>query len=318
LGFHPTSTCGVFGAAVTAAKLLRLSEEQMLSAVGIAGSMAAGSLEFLADGTWTKRLHPGLAAQNGILAANLAAEGFQGPATILEGRDGFLWAYSRKAKPELVTQDLGQNFEIMRTSIKPHACCRYMQAPIDGLIDLATAHDIYPEQVARIEVAVLEAGWPLVCEPRKRKYSPSNVVDAQFSMPFGAAVALTDRAAGLDQFTGDSFHSPQIKTLMGKVVLQKDKRIEKNFPEEWPAIVEVYLTNGKKFKKRVRYPKGDPENPLTWQELSAKFESLASRVFPKTRCGQIINSVRDMNSSTALRDIWKLAAGSNSLSQPAN
>ena len=318
LGFHPTSTCGVFGAAVTAAKLLRLSEEQMLSAVGIAGSMAAGSLEFLADGTWTKRLHPGLAAQNGILAANLAAEGFQGPATILEGRDGFLWAYSRKAKPELVTQDLGQNFEIMRTSIKPHACCRYMQAPIDGLIDLATAHDIYPEQVARIEVAVLEAGWPLVCEPRKRKYSPSNVVDAQFSMPFGAAVALTDRAAGLDQFTGDSFHSPQIKTLMGKVVLQKDRRIEKNFPEEWPAIVEVYLTNGKKFKKRVRYPKGDPENPLTWQELSAKFESLASRVFPKTRCGQIINSVRDMNSSTALRDIWKLAAGSNSLSQPAN
>ncbi len=98
LGFHPTSTCGVFGAAVTAAKLLRLSEEQMLSAVGIAGSMAAGSLEFLADGTWTKRLHPGLAAQNGILAANLAAEGFKGPATILEGRDGFLSGYSQKAE----------------------------------------------------------------------------------------------------------------------------------------------------------------------------------------------------------------------------
>src|ERR1700687_2511358 len=187
LGFHPTSTCGVFGAAVTAAKLLRLSEKQMLSAVGIAGSMAAGSLEFLADGTWTKRLHPGLAAQNGILAANLAAEGFKGPATILEGRGGFLWAYSRKAKPDLVTQDLGQDFEIMRTSIKPHACCRYMQAPIDGLIELATEHDIFPEQIARVEVAVLKAGWPLVCEPRKRKYAPGNIVDAQFSMPYGAA-----------------------------------------------------------------------------------------------------------------------------------
>jgi 2-methylcitrate dehydratase PrpD len=318
LGFHPTSTCGVFGAAVTAAKLLRLSEEQMLSAVGIAGSMAAGSLEFLADGTWTKRLNPGLAAQNGILAAKLAAEGFRGPATILEGRDGFLWAYSRKSKPELVTQDLGEVFEIMRTSVKPHACCRYMQAPIDGLIELATAHDIYPDQVARIEVAVLEAGWPLVCEPRKRKYSPTNVVDAQFSMPYGAAVALTDRAAGLDQFAGDSFHSPQIKSLMGKVVLQKDKRIEKNFPEEWPAIVQIRLTNGKHFEKRIRFPKGDPENPLTWQELSAKLHSLASRVFPKIRCGQIINSVKGMNSSAALRDIWKLAARSNSLSVPGN
>ena len=318
LGFHPTSTCGVFGAAVTAAKLLRLSEEQMLSAVGIAGSMAAGSLEFLADGTWTKRLHPGLAAQNGILAAKLAAEGFQGPTTILEGRDGFLWAYSRKPKPELVTQDLGKDFEILRTSIKPHACCRYMQAPIDGLIELATEHDIHPEQVERIEVAVLEAGWPLVCEPRKRKYSPSNVVDAQFSMPYGAAVALTDRAAGLDQFTGESFHSPQIKSLMGKVVLQKDNRIEKNFPEEWPAIVQVHLTNGKQFEKYVRFPKGDPENPLTWQELSTKFQSLATRVFPKTRCEEIINSVKDMNSSTELRDIWKLTARSKSLSQPAN
>jgi 2-methylcitrate dehydratase PrpD len=280
--------------------------------------MAAGSLEFLAEGTWTKRLHPGLAAQNGILAANLAAEGFRGPATILEGRDGFLWAYSRKAKPELVTQDLGQNFEIMRTSIKPHACCRYMQASIDGLIDLATVHDIAPEQVARIEVAVLEAGWSLVCEPRGQKYAPSNVVDAQFSMPFGAAIALANRSAGLDEFTDENFHSPRIKTLMGKVVLQKDNRIEKNFPEEWPAIVQVHLTNGKQFEKHIRYPKGDPENSLSWQELAAKFHSLATRVFPKTRCNQITNLVKDMKPSTILREIWNLTARPASFSQPAN
>jgi 2-methylcitrate dehydratase PrpD len=318
LGFHPTATCGVFGAAVTASKLLRLSEEQMLSAVGIAGSMAGGSLEFLADGTWTKRLHPGLAAQNGILAAKLAAEGFLAPATILEGRDGFLWAYSRKAKPELVTQDLGQDYEIMRTSVKPHACCRYMQSSIDALIALATEHDIYPEQVERIEVAVLQAGWSLVCEPRKRKYLPTNVVDAQFSMPYGAAVALTDRAAGLDQFSGESFLSPQIKKLMGKVVLQTDRHIEKNFPEEWPARVQVYLTNGKQFKKNVRFPKGDPGNPLSWKELSAKFHSLATRVFPKTHCDQIIHAVKNMNRSTELRDTWELITGTNSLTRPAN
>jgi 2-methylcitrate dehydratase PrpD len=318
LGFHPTSTCGVFGAAVTAANLLRLSEEQMLSAVGIAGSMAAGSLEFLADGTWTKRLHPGLAAQNGILAAKLAAEGFRAPATILEGRDGFLWAYSRKPKPERITEDLGEHFEIMRTSVKPHACCRYMQSSIDALIELATEHDIHPDQVERIEVAVLKAGWPLVCEPRKRKYSPSNVVDAQFSMPFGAAVALSDRAAGLDQFTSDRFHSPQIKSLMGKVVLRTDKRIEENFPEEWPARVEVHLRNGKELKKKIRFPKGDPENPMTWEELSAKFHSLASRMLPKTRCEEIVNSIEDLKQATALQEIWKLLGSTKSLSQPAN
>ena len=317
LGFHPTSTCGVFGAAVTAAKLLRLSEEQMLSAMGIAGSMAAGSLEFLTDGTWTKRLHPGLAAQNGILAAKLAAEGFQGPTTIFEGRDGFLQAYSRKSKPDLVTKDLGKDFEILRTSIKPHACCRYMQSPIDGLIELAVKHDIHPEQIASVEVAVLEAGWPLVCLPRKRKYAPTNVVDAQFSMPYGAAVALTYRAAGLDQFTDENFHSPQIKGLMGIVVLQKDKRIEKNFPEEWPAIVQIHLKTGKHFEKRIRYPKGDSENPLTWPELSAKFHSLAARVIPTTSCDQIITAVRQMKSPADLRKIWKLAASPIALSAPA-
>jgi 2-methylcitrate dehydratase PrpD len=318
LGFHPTSTCGVFGAAVTASKLLRLSEEQMLSAVGIAGSMAAGSLEFLAEGSWTKRLHPGLAAQNGILAAKLAAEGFRGPATILEGRDGFLSAYSRDAKPELVTQNLGNDFEIMRTSVKPHACCRYMQAPIDGLIELATEHDIQPEQIARVEVAVLEAGWPLVCQPQKRKYTPENIVDAQFSMPYGAAVALIDRAAGLDQFTGERFHEPQIKRLVGKVVLEKDPRIEKNFPVEWPAFVKVHMASGTSFEKYVRYPKGDPENPMTWQELSAKFHSLAARVISKSDCEQLVQSIKDMNSPADLRNIWRLAARRESLSLPAN
>jgi 2-methylcitrate dehydratase PrpD len=309
LGFHPTSTCGVFGAAVSAGKLLGLSEEQMLSAVGIAGSMAAGSLEFLADGTWTKRLHPGLASQNGILAAKLAAAGFRGPASIIEGRDGFLSAYSRNPKPELVIQDLGLDFAILRTSIKPHACCRYMQAPIDGLIELAIAHDIHPEEVARVEVAVLEAGWPLVCEPRERKYSPSNIVDAQFSMPFGAAVALMYRDAGLDQFTVANLQSPELRSLMSKVILKKDIRIEQNFPAEWPAHVQVRLVTGEIFEKAVRSPKGDPENPLRWPELSAKFQSLATRVIPQNRCEQISDMVQGMNQTAILRDIWSLTAG---------
>jgi 2-methylcitrate dehydratase PrpD len=309
LGFHPTSTCGVFGAAVTAARLLNLSEEQMLSAVGIAGSMSAGSLEFLADSAWTKRLHPGLAAQNGILAAKLAAEGFRGPATILEGRDGFLSSYSRKSKPELVTRDLGKDFEILRTSVKPHACCRYMQAPIDGLVDLATKHDIRPEKIARVEVAVLEAGWSLVYEPQARKYAPVTAVDAQFSMPFGAAVALSYRKAGLEQFSAANFRSPQIRSLMGKVVMTKDIRIEKNFPAEWPARVIVQLNDGTEYESCIRHPKGDPENPLSWEELSAKFHSLTMHVFPKNRCEQIENAVRGMDRLTVLGDIWKLTTG---------
>ena len=102
--------------------------------------------------------------------------------------------------------------------------------------------------------------------------------------------------------------SPEVRSLMGKVVLQKDIRIEKNFPEEWASIVQIHLTNGRQFEKYVRFPKGDPENPLLAEELSAKFGSLAMRVLPRERCEQITKSVREMGPATVLREIWKLAA----------
>src|SRR4029077_6064024 len=237
LGFHPTQTCGVFGAAVTASKLLGLTAEQKLGAVGIAGSMAAGSMEFLAESAWTKRIHPGLAAQNGIQAAMLAAEGFMGPRRILEGRDGFLHAYSRDPVPERLTAGLGDSYEILHTAVKPHACCRYMQGPIDAIVELVREHHIVPDKIQKIKIAILEAGWGIVCEPRERKYHPESVVDAQFSMPFGAAVAVACGAAGLDQFTLEQIRSSHIRQIMNQVVLTKDAQIEETFPKEWPARV---------------------------------------------------------------------------------
>jgi 2-methylcitrate dehydratase PrpD len=296
LGFHPTSTCGVFGAAVTASKLLELTAAQMLSAVGIAGSMAAGSLEFLAEGAWTKRLHPGLAAQNGIQAAMLAAEGFRGPAKILEGRDGFLHGYSRDPLPELITADLGASFEIMRTSVKPHACCRYMQGPIDAILALVHEHGFRPHQVRSVSVAVLEAGWPLVVEPRSQKYNPQSVVEAQFSMPFGAAVALLFGAAGIDQFSEENVQSDDVRRMMRRVEVNADEMLEEKFPAEWPAHARIDLTDGRRLEKYVEHPKGDPGNPLSWDELIAKFKSLAVPIVSPARSEEIIASVREGNS----------------------
>jgi 2-methylcitrate dehydratase PrpD len=291
LGFHMTPTCGVFGAAITSAKLLGLSAEQILAAVGITGSMAAGSMEFLADGAWTKRIHPGLAAQNGIHAALLAAEGFTGPLRILEGRDGFLHGYSRNPIAERLTANLGESFEILHTAVKPHACCRYMQGPIDAILAIMSEHKIEASQIRQIEIAVLEAGWGIVAEPRARKYSPESVVDTQFSMPFGAAVAAIDGVAGLEQFTLEKARSPKIRELMNKVVLVKDPRIEENFPQEWAARVTIEVENGQRWEKFVQYPKGDPENPLTWDEMAAKFRTLAGTVLSSERCDEIIAAV---------------------------
>ena len=142
-GFHPTGTCGAFGAAVVAGRLLGLQGDDFIHALGIAGSQTAGSMEFLAQGAWTKRLHPGWASHSGSWAALLARSGYTGPTTILEGRDGFLQAYSGNPDMSLVLQDLGDEYLITRTAIKPHACCRYVipkefsippfHCPIDGL-----------------------------------------------------------------------------------------------------------------------------------------------------------------------------------------
>lgn len=291
LGIHPTPACGVFGAAVTAAKLLGLSAEQTLNAMGIAGSSASGNMEFLNEGTWTKRLHPGLAAQSGMQAAQLAVEGFTGPRHILEGRDGFLQSHSRKPRPARLTDSLGESFEILQTAVKPHACCRYMQGPIDAVLAILCEHPAAPGRIESIEVAVLEAGWGIVVEPRQKKYKPESVVDAQFSMPYGAAVAVLHGAAGLEQFTLEKIHAPEMRRMMGRVVVVKDVRIEENYPREWPARVAIQLNTGERFEKSLRYPKGDPENPLTWDEMAAKFRSLAGAVLPAERCDEVLREI---------------------------
>jgi 2-methylcitrate dehydratase PrpD len=230
-GFHPTATCGTFGAAASAARLLHLNERQFLSALGIAGSQSAGSMEFLTAGAWTKRFHPGWAAFSGLHAALLAKEGFFGPTTILEGRGGFLKAYAVNPDPSKITQGLGDDFQILQTAVKPHACCRYTQAPIDAVLKVVHEYDIQPQQVEQVSIGMLETGIPVICEPADRKSRPTNVVEAQFSLPFGVAVALAKRQAGLDEFTETMLHDAEIGALMQRVAYERDPALEHNYPK---------------------------------------------------------------------------------------
>lgn len=301
-GFHPTATCGTFGGAVTAAKLFGLAEDRLVSALGIAGSQAAGSMEFLTDGAWTKRLHPGWAAFSGVHAALLAREGFFGPQTILEGRDGFLRAYSANPDPRRVTEGLGVDFQILRTAVKPHACCRYTQAPIDAVLAVVNAHDVRPQDVERVTIGMLETGIPVICEPAARKYRPLNVVDAQFSLPFGVAVALVRRRAGLEEFTPQMLHDPLVRALMPKVGYARDPELEKHYPREWPAWARVTLKDGRQLSARVRYPKGDPENPLSWEELVEKYRALAGAVWDRKTLDTVQDRVWRLEEAQSLQD----------------
>jgi 2-methylcitrate dehydratase PrpD len=300
-GFHPTGTCGTFGATATAAKILGLNEAQMVSAFGIAGSQAAGSMEFLAQGAWTKRMHPGWAAHNGIIASLLAKKGFKGPSTILEGRDGFLHAYSLNADANKVLEGIGSSFEIMRTSIKPHACCRYMQPPIDAILKIIKEHQIKAEEVEKVTLGILRAGFPIIVTPEELKYNPKSVVDAQFSMPFGAAVALLYGKAGLKEFQVGVIQSQPVREMMRKVECVVDPELERTFPKQWRATAEIVTTNGKSYSTTVEYPKGDPENPLSWEEMTERFHEFTGQVMKKDQRLKIVEEVRGLEGIKDLR-----------------
>jgi 2-methylcitrate dehydratase PrpD len=305
-GFHPTGTCGTMGAAVTAAKILKLNEKEMMNTLGIAGSQAAGSMEFLSDGAFTKRLHPGWAAHSGIIAALLARENFTGPGTIIEGRFGFLHAYSSGSKVARVLQNWGDPYEVLHTSIKPHACCRYKQGPIDGILKIMRENNIDASQIEKVTLGILKAGFALVAEPETQKSNPKSVVDAQFSMPFGAAVAILNAKATLDEYTLENVNSARVKELMDKISCVKDPELEKEFPKKWPAAVTLQTKDGKTYSTRIDFPKGDPENPLTWDELIDKFRNLIAPVFFEARQNEIIDRIRSLEQEEDLKAFSRL------------
>lgn len=303
-GFHPTGTCGTLGSAVTAAKILKLDNIGMTNALGIAGSQAAASMEFLADGAFTKRLHPGWAAHSGVIAGLLAREGFTGPASILEGRYGFFHSYSDGSIPSRLMEGWGAPYKVMRTSIKAHACCRYKQGPIDGILEITKAHGVKASDIQEVKVGVLKAGYPIVADPPELKYHPKSVVDAQFSMPFGAAVAVLYGRASLDEYTQEKVESREVREMMSRISCVLDPELDKVFPSRWPASVSLVTKAGKVFTVHVDYPKGDPENPLTWDELIQKFNDLSAPVFQKSTRDRIVDLVRALD---AQPDIERLA-----------
>src|SRR5919198_1674342 len=229
-GFHPTGVAGVFGATVAAGRLLRLDAGKLTHALGIAGTLASGSLEYLADGAWTKRLNPGWAAHAGIAAAYLARAGFSGPKSVFEGRLGVLRAYTDAPSPERLLADLGRPLQIMRVSIKPYACCRYNHGLIDCVLQLLQTHQLKPDDVERIRLGVLSGGALLVAEPIEQKRTPHNIVDAQFSAPYAAAAALVFGTGGIAAYTSDKLDNPMVRDLMARTECYRDTSLDANYP----------------------------------------------------------------------------------------
>jgi 2-methylcitrate dehydratase PrpD len=275
-GFHPTGVAGVFGATMAAGRLLGLDTDALTRALGIAGTMAAGSLEYLSDGAWTKRLNPGWAGHAGITAAHLARAGFTGPTTVFDGRLGVLRAFTDAPNPERLLANLGSPLQVVRVSIKPYACCRYNHGLIDCVLQLKQAHGVTPADVQRIRLGVLSGGALLVADPIEQKRNPQSVVDAQFSAPYAAAVALVFGTGGIDAYAPDKLQDPTVRELMARTDCYRDPSLDAEYPQKWPAVAEIRLKDGRVVSTRVEFATGEPENPVPREALIAKFVSLAA------------------------------------------
>lgn len=267
--WHTTATCGTFGAAAGAARLLNLDEEQTLSAYGSAGTQAGGLWEFLTNNAMSKQLHPGKAAFNGLLAALLAQRGFTGARRILEGEKGFFRATSGDFDPSRCLAGLGEEFYFERNSLKYHASCGHTHAAIDAVLQATGGAALAADDIAKVTLTVYQGALDLLAA-----VEPKTPFLAKFNLPFCIATALRFGQAGLEDFTVERVDDPEMARLMQKVELRSDPELSARYPRQWPARVEIVTRTGERLAGSVTYPKGDPENPLSESEVVRKFKSL--------------------------------------------
>jgi 2-methylcitrate dehydratase PrpD len=275
-GFHPTAVIGALGAAAGVGATLRLAPGQLTSALGVAGSMASGIIEYLAEGTWTKRLHAGWSAQAGLRAALLGRAGFLGPRTVLEGEHGFFHAFGvPEIAPDFgrVSDGLGQAWQMARIAFKPYACGTMLHPFIDCAARLA-GEGVVAGEVREVVCRVGEGTVHRLWEPLVEKRTPSTSYSAKFSGPFAVALGLVERAAGLEQFSADKVRDPRLLGLAGKVRYEIDP--ENEYPRNYSGEVRVVLRDGSGREARQPYLRGGVREPLGRDEITAKFRANAA------------------------------------------
>lgn len=303
-GFHPTATCGVFGGAVAAARVFGLDAGRIEDALGIALSQAAGSLQFLANGAWTKRFQVGWSAMGGLAAALLAREGFRGAAEAIEGRHGFLRAYAPDPVPERVLEDLGTVFELMHTAVKPYPSCRYGHAAIDAALALRARHGLVAEDITKVTVHLPAKGMLLIGAPAEKKAEPRNVVDGQFSGPFVVAAALATGAMGWESYA--LLEDATVRALARRVSCVQDPEIEAEFPRNMSGRTTVHTARGT-FTEKVVVPKGEPDNFMTDAELADKFHGLADAILSPARASGLADAVLSLETAKDVSVLTRFA-----------
>ncbi|WP_225625849.1 MmgE/PrpD family protein [Streptomyces werraensis] len=303
-GFHPTGIAGTFAAAATAARLRGMDGPAAVSALGICGSQAAGTLELA--GSSLKRLHPGWAAHSGIVAAGLAAAGFAGPPGVLDGPLG-LYASHLGLAPDRIDLDLdslGDRWMCADTALKPYPCCHFTHAFIDAALALRAelgGTAVRPEDVVEIVCPTSPGVMPAVTEPAARKQRPRTLYEAQFSVQYVVARALTAGRIDLATFYDEPLDDPDVLALAARTVCPPDP--DSDYPARFPGEVILRLTDGREVRRRVETSSGTPGNTLTSDEVDAKFRANAGRVLAEDRVTAVARTVRDVEHLADVREM---------------
>ncbi len=305
-GWLPASICGVFGSVAAVAKILDLETEQISNAFGIAYSQASGNRQALLDGALTKRMQPAFAAMQGIYSALFAKKGITGAKNIITGKYGLPELYSEgQIEIQEITEDLGKRFEITNLACKIYPCCGSAHTSIDATLRIVNRENIEPTDIEKVEVTVSPLHGDLVGSPFRLSDNPQ--VDAQFSIPYTVATAITNKTVGIKDFQ-ETFviKNTPIHELAAKVKVFSDPHLSKDDHYSRLAIVRIRCKNGQEFIEKARVVKGYPEDPLTIEECLSKFcdcVSFAHKEFSKARIEKLITFLVDIDKIEDIRQI---------------
>jgi 2-methylcitrate dehydratase PrpD len=273
-GFHPTSVLGAMAATVAVSAALGLDRKQTVDALGIAGSMAGGIIEYLAEGAWTKRLHAGWAARIGLHAARIAREGFLGPRTVLEGTHGLFFGFAHSSDGDFAAllRDFGGDWLMKGLTFKPYATGTMNQPYIDCALRLAKK-GFAAEDVAEVLCETAEGYVHRLWEPLASKHRPVNDYAAKFSAPFNIAVAFVTGGAGFEAFTERTVRDPRILALASRVRYEIDPN--NPYPRAYTGHVRMILRDGRVFEERQPHIRGGVHEPLSREDIERKFRGNA-------------------------------------------
>jgi 2-methylcitrate dehydratase PrpD len=306
-GFHTTGTCGVFGAATGCGLFLGNDATQTTYALGISGSFSAGVMKWRREGSWQKPLQAGHAAMCGILAASLGRKNFLGARSIFEEPDGVVRLFSLDDDYDFtpMTKDLGKKWEMMDVSIKVQACCRFAATSVDCALDLYR-QGVRSKDVKQLVVKANKMTITSLCYPTEVKLRPTTHVDAQQSVPYGVAVAICRNRAGVDEFRKEMLENPEVLELIDKISWEVDPAAEAAYPDRYPTTIEATLKDGRKVVSHFEYPKGDPENPATMDEVKEKFNGLTERFLDRQRREKVIEEINRLETNDNIAKIGDL------------